>query len=55
MSAPADTNQDGISFRLPGVRRYGEFGARNRPDGWNVWRAFAISPSIAAAKLIIGK
>lgn len=27
------------------VKGYGEFGAQNRPDGWNVWLTFAISPA----------
>jgi hypothetical protein len=31
------------------LRGYGEFGARNRPEGWNVWLTFAISPSAEAA------
>lgn len=31
------------------LKGYGEFGARNRPEGWNVWLTFAISPSAEAA------
>jgi hypothetical protein len=27
------------------VKGYGEFAAQNRPDGWNVWLTFAISPA----------
>lgn len=27
------------------VKGYGEFGARNRPEGFNVWVTFALSPS----------
>src|SRR6266566_1376646 len=26
-----------------GLKAYGEFGARNRPEGWNTWLTFAIS------------
>jgi hypothetical protein len=29
------------------VKGYGEFDARNRPDGFNVWLTFAISPAAA--------
>ena len=32
-----------------GVRGYGEFGAANRPSGWNTWLTFAISPTAPAA------
>ena len=28
-----------------GLRGYGEFGAANRPSGWNTWLTFAISPT----------
>jgi hypothetical protein len=31
------------------LRGYGEFGAANRPSGWNTWLTFAISPSAPAA------
>lgn len=27
------------------LKGYGEFGAQNRPDGWNAWLTFAISPA----------
>jgi hypothetical protein len=27
------------------LKAYGEFDAAHRPDGWNVWLTFAISPS----------
>jgi hypothetical protein len=27
------------------LKGYKEFGARNRPEGWNVWLTFAISPA----------
>ena len=27
------------------VKGYGEFAAQNRPDGWNAWLTFAISPA----------
>jgi hypothetical protein len=27
------------------LKGYGEFGAENRPEGWNVWLTFAISPA----------
>jgi hypothetical protein len=40
------------------LRGYGEFGAKNRPEGWNVWLTFAISPSAeahVAAKPVIRK
>lgn len=30
------------------LRGYGEFGAKNRAEGWNVWLTFAISPSAEA-------
>jgi hypothetical protein len=39
-------------------RGYGEFGAKNRAEGWNVWLTFAISPSAEAslaAKPVIRK
>jgi hypothetical protein len=26
-----------------GLKSYGEFGAKNRPEGWNTWLTFAIS------------
>jgi hypothetical protein len=32
-----------------GLRGYGEFGAANRPSGWNTWLTFTISPTAAAA------
>ncbi len=38
--------------------RDGEFGAKNRAEGWNVWLTFAISPSAEAhmaAKPVIRK
>ncbi|EHR04934.1 SphA family protein [Bradyrhizobium sp. WSM471] len=31
------------------LRGYGEFGAANRPSGWNTWLTFTISPSAPAA------
>ena len=31
------------------LKGYKEFDAANRPDGWNVWLTFAISPAAAAA------
>ena len=31
-----------------GLRGYGEFGAANRPSGWNTWQTFAISPTAPA-------
>ncbi|HEV2154961.1 SphA family protein [Bradyrhizobium sp.] len=37
-----------------GVRGYGEFGAANRPSGWNAWLTFTISPA-AAAPTVRGK
>jgi hypothetical protein len=27
------------------LKTYGEFGAENRPEGWNVWLTFALSPA----------
>jgi hypothetical protein len=27
------------------LKGYGEFGAQNRPEGWNLWLTFAISPA----------
>ena len=30
-----------------GVKGYWEFAAQNRPDGWNTWLTFAISPAAA--------
>jgi hypothetical protein len=30
------------------LKGYGEFGAKNRAEGWNVWLTFAISPSAHA-------
>jgi hypothetical protein len=27
------------------LKGYGEFGAENRPEGWNVWLTFAITPA----------
>jgi hypothetical protein len=32
-----------------GLRGYGEFGAANRPSGWNTWLTFTISPSAPTA------
>ena len=31
------------------LKGYKEFDASNRPDGWNVWLTFAISPAAPAA------
>jgi hypothetical protein len=45
--------------RRPDLARfYGEFGAKNRAEGWNLWLTFAISPSAEAhmaAKPVIRK
>jgi len=42
-----------------GLRGYGEFGAANRPSGWNTWLTFTISPTapaaIAPTKHLVGK
>jgi hypothetical protein len=27
------------------LKGYGEFGAKNRPEGWNLWLTFAVSPA----------
>lgn len=27
------------------LKAYGEFAAQDRPDGWNIWLTFAISPA----------
>ena len=32
-----------------GLRGYGEFGAANRPSGWNTWLTFTVSPSAPTA------
>ena len=32
-----------------GLRGYSEFGAANRPSGWNTWLTFTISPSAPTA------
>jgi hypothetical protein len=32
-----------------GLRGYSEFGAANRPSGWNTWLTFTISPNAPAA------
>jgi len=32
------------------LKAYKEFDAQNRPDGWNAWLTFAISPAAPAAK-----
>ena len=32
-----------------GLRGYGEFGAANRPSGWNTWLTFTISPNAPTA------
>jgi hypothetical protein len=40
------------------LRGYGEFGAKNRAEGFNTWLTFAISPSpeaAVAAKPVIRK
>jgi hypothetical protein len=46
--------QVGYVFPLPdkhqgylNLKGYKEFGAENRPEGWNVWLTFAISPAAA--------
>jgi hypothetical protein len=31
------------------LRGYGEFGATNRPSGWNTWLTLTISPTAPAA------
>jgi hypothetical protein len=31
------------------LRGYAEFGAANRPSGWNTWLTFTISPTAPAA------
>jgi hypothetical protein len=39
-----------------GVKSYFEFGAKNRPEGWNTWLTFAISeaaPTASAAPPIL--
>ena len=33
------------------LKGYGEFDGKNRPDGWNVWLTFAISPAAAPPPL----
>jgi len=40
-----------------GLKAYGEFGAKNRPEGWNTWLTFAISdatpsPSAAPSRMV---
>src|SRR5450432_3091039 len=40
-----------------GLKAYGEFGAKNRPEGWNTWLTFAISdaapsPSVAPSRMV---
>ena len=30
------------------LKGYYEFGAPNRPDGWNVWLTFALAPAPSA-------
>jgi hypothetical protein len=41
------------------LKGYKEFAAENRPDGWNVWLTFVISPAArqeaAAKKAMITK
>ena len=40
------------------LKGYWEFGAQNRPEGWNTWLTFAISPKApepATAKPIVRK
>ena len=32
------------------LKGYGEFDAANRPDGWNVWLTFVLSPAPPAAQ-----
>jgi len=47
--------QIGYSFQVGdmqgslSLRGYGEFGAANRPSGWNTWLTFTISPTAPAA------
>jgi hypothetical protein len=31
------------------VRGYKEFDAANRPEGWNVWLTFAVSPAASTS------
>jgi hypothetical protein len=31
------------------LKGYGEFDARNRPSGWNVWLTLSISPAAPTA------
>src|SRR5206468_2252182 len=38
---------DGQAQGFLGVKSYFEFGARNRPEGWNTWLTFAISDALA--------
>jgi hypothetical protein len=33
------------------LKGYGEFGAQNRPEGWNLWLTFAISPAAPTPSL----
>jgi len=57
--------QIGYSFPVGGMqgflslRGYGEFGAANRPSGWNTWLTFSVSPTAPAAivptKHMVGK
>ena len=32
-----------------GLKSYFEFDARNRPDGWNAWVTFSLSPAAPQA------
>jgi hypothetical protein len=38
---------DGQGQAFLGVKSYFEFGAKNRPEGWNTWLTFAISDALA--------
>jgi hypothetical protein len=31
------------------LKAYKEFDAQNRPEGWNAWVTFSISPAVPAA------
>ena len=35
----------GIMQGFPNIKGYKEFAAENRPDGWNAWVTFVISPA----------
>ena len=47
----AATRLTGTVENHSGLKSYYEFDARDRPEGWNTWLPFAISPAAQAGSM----